>query len=309
MESRRRSARLGRRLRLFVLLLSAWILSSAGLVLLLRWGGSAGIGGDVAAAGGEGAPAASGVGRHRADRSQYGAGGGCGRRSAISGPLGFDTTEIIAAVERHLGWRTVARRQHHQSTGRAQSLSMAGRSFLRKGLRSGFTGLIELAWPKRRILEMYLNFAETGSAVGVAVASRHYFREGPGRQDGTKAALLAAVLPNPLVYRVDNPSAFVGSVVTGSCNRWTTSVVRAISTSIMRGDDVPSPRPALVRSRGAFCAHSRRQTVILNASGGIRGPRWPKWCQPKAIVIATVGAAFRAAALNFVKADPGGSGR
>ena len=85
-----------------------------------------------------------------------------------------------------------------------------GRSLLRKGLEVWFTALVEALWGKRRILEMYLNFAETGERMfGVAVASRAYFGREQGRLTRRQAALIAAVLPNPSVYRVDAPSAHV----------------------------------------------------------------------------------------------------
>lgn len=210
-ESRRRSARLGRRLRrLFVLLLSVWILSSAGLVLLLRW-----VDPPVSAVmlqrlAGEGAPQRQEwVDIEQIDPSMALA-VVAAEDQRFPDHWGFDTTEIIAAVERHLdGERLRGASTISQQVARNLFL-WQGRSFLRKGLEVWFTGLIELAWSKRRILEMYLNFAETGERLfGVAVASRHYFREGPGRLGWHKAALLAAVLPNPVVYRVDNPSAFV----------------------------------------------------------------------------------------------------
>lgn len=85
-----------------------------------------------------------------------------------------------------------------------------GRSWLRKGLEAYFTVLIETFWPKRRILEVYLNIAEFGKGVyGVDAASRRYFRKPPARLSVGEAALLAAVLPNPKRLRVDKPSGYV----------------------------------------------------------------------------------------------------
>src|SRR4030095_8999737 len=61
-------------------------------------------------------------------------------------------------------------------------------------------------WPKRRILEVYLNFAEFGPGVfGVGAASRLYFGEAPRQLDREQAARLAAVLPNPHKIRVVDP--------------------------------------------------------------------------------------------------------
>jgi monofunctional biosynthetic peptidoglycan transglycosylase len=85
-----------------------------------------------------------------------------------------------------------------------------GRSFVRKGLEAYFTVLIELMWPKRRILEVYLNIAEFGRGIyGVAAASEQFFHTTPDRLDARQSALLAAVLPNPRRFRVDHPSPYV----------------------------------------------------------------------------------------------------
>lgn len=85
-----------------------------------------------------------------------------------------------------------------------------GRSFVRKGPEAYFTVLIETLWPKRRILEVYLNIAEFGDGTyGAAAASERYFRITPAELDARQAALLAAVLPNPGRYRVEHPSVYV----------------------------------------------------------------------------------------------------
>lgn len=85
-----------------------------------------------------------------------------------------------------------------------------GRSYLRKGLEACWTLLLELLWPKQRILEMYLNLAEFGPGVyGVEAASTQYFRKSAARLTGSEAALLAAVLPNPRTLKAGNPSPYV----------------------------------------------------------------------------------------------------
>jgi monofunctional biosynthetic peptidoglycan transglycosylase len=85
-----------------------------------------------------------------------------------------------------------------------------GRSYLRKGLEAWFTTLIELAWPKRRILEVYLNVAEFGQGIyGAGAASEAFFRTRPARLTAHQAALLAAVLPNPPRFHAGRPSPFV----------------------------------------------------------------------------------------------------
>src|SRR5690242_6111701 len=85
-----------------------------------------------------------------------------------------------------------------------------GRSFVRKGLEAYFTVLIELTWPKRRILEVYMNIAELGNGIyGVGAASEAYFHVPPARLGPTQAARLASVLPSPRRLHADRPSAYV----------------------------------------------------------------------------------------------------
>ena len=85
-----------------------------------------------------------------------------------------------------------------------------GRSWVRKGLEAGLTVGIETVWTKRRILTVYLNVAEFGHGVfGVEEASRRYFHKPASRLTMSEAALLAAVLPNPIRFRADAPSAYV----------------------------------------------------------------------------------------------------
>jgi monofunctional glycosyltransferase len=85
-----------------------------------------------------------------------------------------------------------------------------GRSFVRKGLEAYFTVLLQALWPKERILEVYLNVAQFGRGVyGVEAAARRFYHEPAARLSAGQAALLAAVLPNPLHWHVDRPSRFV----------------------------------------------------------------------------------------------------
>lgn len=123
---------------------------------------------------------------------------------------GFDVEAIRDAIEdaedgeRLRGASTIS-----QQTAKNLFL-WNGRSFVRKGLEAYFTVLIELCWPKQRILEVYLNVAEFGDGVyGAAAASEVYFRKTPGALTLHESALLAAVLPNPRRFRVDRPSAYV----------------------------------------------------------------------------------------------------
>jgi monofunctional glycosyltransferase len=85
-----------------------------------------------------------------------------------------------------------------------------GRSYFRKGLEAYFTLLIELTWPKERILEVYLNVAQFGDGVyGVEAAAQRFYRMPAARLGRYEAATMAAVLPNPLALRVQAPSPYV----------------------------------------------------------------------------------------------------
>jgi monofunctional biosynthetic peptidoglycan transglycosylase len=85
-----------------------------------------------------------------------------------------------------------------------------GRSFVRKGLEAWFTVLIETFWPKRRILEVYMNTVELGDGIyGVGAASDIFFHTTPDRLGMAEASRLAAVLPNPRRFHAAAPSAYV----------------------------------------------------------------------------------------------------
>lgn len=85
-----------------------------------------------------------------------------------------------------------------------------GKSWLRKGLEAGLTVTTEAVWTKRRILTVYLNIAEFGDGIfGVEEASQRYFHKPASRLTMSEAALLAAVLPNPIRYKVAAPSGYV----------------------------------------------------------------------------------------------------
>ena len=108
-----------------------------------------------------------------------------------------------------------ARRLNSLSVHGASTISMQvvknlflwqDRSLIRKGLELAITPLMEAVWPKRRILELYLNIAEWGPGVfGAEAAAQHHFGRAAGRLSRAQAALLAASLPNPSVRRAGRP--------------------------------------------------------------------------------------------------------
>jgi monofunctional biosynthetic peptidoglycan transglycosylase len=86
----------------------------------------------------------------------------------------------------------------------------SGRSYFRKGLEAYFTLLIEGCWPKRRILEIYLNIAEFGyGTYGAEAAAQRFFHKSAARLSRSDAAVLAAVLPNPVHFSAAAPSRYV----------------------------------------------------------------------------------------------------
>jgi monofunctional glycosyltransferase len=92
----------------------------------------------------------------------------------------------------------------------AKNLFLWNGGFVRKAIEAYFTVLIDAMWPKERILETYLNIAEFGHGVyGVEAAARRYFHKPASRITSSEAALLAAVLPNPIRLRLDRPSPYV----------------------------------------------------------------------------------------------------
>jgi monofunctional biosynthetic peptidoglycan transglycosylase len=123
---------------------------------------------------------------------------------------GFDFAEIRNALRGHGKSRRVRGASTLTQQVARNLFLWQGRSYLRKGLEAWFAGLLELLWPKRRILEVYLNIAEMGERTfGVEVASRRYFGRSADALTRQQAALLAAVLPSPRRYRVDKPSPYV----------------------------------------------------------------------------------------------------
>jgi monofunctional biosynthetic peptidoglycan transglycosylase len=123
---------------------------------------------------------------------------------------GFDFESIADAVEQ-AGERRRIRGASTITQQVARNLFLwQGRSVLRKGLEAYVTVLLEVLWPKRRILEMYLNIAEFGEGIyGVAAAAQTVFGKRPTELQPREAALLAAVLPNPARLHARNPSAYV----------------------------------------------------------------------------------------------------
>ena len=129
--------------------------------------------------------------------------------------FGFDFKSIREAV-RHNDAQANRKRPHIRGASTiSQQVSKnlflwSGGGYLRKGLEAYFTLLIELTWPKERILEVYLNVAQFGDGIyGVEAAAQRYWHKPAARLDRWEAATLAAVLPNPIRFRANAPSPYI----------------------------------------------------------------------------------------------------
>jgi monofunctional biosynthetic peptidoglycan transglycosylase len=125
---------------------------------------------------------------------------------------GFDTEAIEKAMERNAtsgrlrGGSTISQQTAKnvflwQGTGWTR--------YLRKGLETWFTFLVENIWGKRRIMEVYLNVAETGiGTYGVEAGSQRYFKHSAARLSQVEAARIAAALPSPKKRAVVGATGF-----------------------------------------------------------------------------------------------------
>jgi len=83
-------------------------------------------------------------------------------------------------------------------------------SWVRKGLEVYFTFLIELFWPKERIMEVYLNSIEMGKGIyGAQAAAKYKFNTTAAKLTKGQCALIAATLPNPIRFNSAKPSAYI----------------------------------------------------------------------------------------------------
>jgi len=122
---------------------------------------------------------------------------------------GFDREAIEQAIRRNQqGGRIRGGSTISQQTAKNVFLWQGG-GYFRKGLEAWFTLLIENIWGKRRIMEVYLNVAETGiGTYGVEAGSQRYFEHSAARLSQSEAARMAAALPLPKERAVVNPGGF-----------------------------------------------------------------------------------------------------
>jgi monofunctional biosynthetic peptidoglycan transglycosylase len=115
---------------------------------------------------------------------------------------GFDWEAISKAIEKNERKGRVVAGASTISQQLAKNLFLSGeRSWVRKGQEAAITWMLESALSKRRILELYLNYAEWGEGVfGAEAAARYHFGVGASALSAPQAAFLAAILPSPRRY-------------------------------------------------------------------------------------------------------------
>ncbi|MBW1786531.1 MAG: monofunctional biosynthetic peptidoglycan transglycosylase [Deltaproteobacteria bacterium] len=123
---------------------------------------------------------------------------------------GFDFAELNQAIKESIS----SDRMRGASTITMQTARSVflwpGRSLARKVLEAYYTGLIELVWTKKRILEMYLNMVDWGTGImGAQAASKRHFHMDSRRLDRTQAAWLAVILPNPHRWSPARPTPYL----------------------------------------------------------------------------------------------------
>jgi monofunctional biosynthetic peptidoglycan transglycosylase len=123
---------------------------------------------------------------------------------------GFDTDAIAAAMRSNAAGNRVIRGGSTISQQTAKNAFLwQGGGYFRKGLEAWFTLVMETTWPKRRIMEVYLNIAETGiGTYGVNAAAQRYFNHDASHLTPEEAARIAAVLPSPQRREAVDPTGF-----------------------------------------------------------------------------------------------------
>jgi monofunctional biosynthetic peptidoglycan transglycosylase len=122
---------------------------------------------------------------------------------------GFDREAIEDALAHNAeGGRIRGGSTISQQTAKNVFLWQGG-GYVRKGFEAWFTFLIEQVWGKRRIMEVYLNVAETGiGTYGAEAGAQRYFQHSAARLTRIEAARMAAALPQPKRRAVVNPTGF-----------------------------------------------------------------------------------------------------
>lgn len=123
---------------------------------------------------------------------------------------GFDIEGIVKAFKHNQRKKKIRGGSTISQQTAKNVFLFPSRTYLRKGLEAYFTVLIEFFWSKERIMEVYLNTIEMGDGIyGVEMASQIYYNKPAADLSKSQAALIAACLPNPRKFKVDNPTSYI----------------------------------------------------------------------------------------------------
>jgi len=123
---------------------------------------------------------------------------------------GFDTKAIERAIEHNKKGKKVRGASTITQQTAKNVFLWNGRNWVRKGLETYYTVVIETFWSKERIMEVYLNVIEFGDGIyGVEAASQTFFHKSAKNLTKREAALLASVLPSPLKRNAAKPTPWL----------------------------------------------------------------------------------------------------
>jgi monofunctional biosynthetic peptidoglycan transglycosylase len=123
---------------------------------------------------------------------------------------GFDLKAIKIAIEANRNGNKIRGASTISQQTAKNVFLWPDRNWLRKGLEAYFTFLIEALWPKERILEVYLNSIEMGKNIyGIEAASQYWFQKNAKTLTKEESAAIAAILPNPRVYKASPPTNYI----------------------------------------------------------------------------------------------------
>ena len=127
----------------------------------------------------------------------------------FSDHFGFDVEAIQKALEGNKTGKSIKGGSTISNQTAKNVFLWPGRNYVRKGLEAYFTLLIEVLWSKERIIEVYLNVIETGDGIyGVEAAAQRFYRKPAAQLKPAEAAMIAAILPNPLRWSPLKPTSY-----------------------------------------------------------------------------------------------------
>lgn len=159
---------------------------------------------------------------------------------------GFDQDAIAAAMRRNARGGSVIRGGSTISQQTAKNAFLwQGGGYFRKGVEAYFTLLIENLWGKRRIMEVYLNLAETGiGTYGVNAGAQRYFHHDASTMSRTEAARIAAVLPLPKKRGATAPKGFTRRYGNSITSRIGVVAREGLDACVYEGTKAPANRDA-----------------------------------------------------------------